>query len=37
MAWAHAQLRNDPAAVFHLQGMENVAPELLSFNGSAPE
>ncbi len=32
MAWAHTQLRNDPAAVFHLQGVENVAPELLSFN-----
>ncbi|WP_157987786.1 helix-turn-helix domain-containing protein [Jiangella endophytica] len=32
MAWAHTQLRNDPAAVRHLQGVENVAPELLSFN-----
>ncbi|NDL60190.1 helix-turn-helix domain-containing protein [Phytoactinopolyspora mesophila] len=33
LAWAHAQLRNDDAAVVQLQALDRTAPELLRFNG----
>ncbi|TDE09683.1 helix-turn-helix domain-containing protein [Jiangella asiatica] len=33
LAWAHAQLRDDAAAVGQLQALERTAPEMLCFDG----